>query len=220
MRPGPDDAMTLPLPLDRDAALRRGRVLNAISLAYNSAESIIAIGAGLAAGSIALVGFGFDSAIEVSATLAATWRLAADGNAVARERAERVALRFIGATFLVLAAYVAVESVEALVERTRPEVSPLGLALAVVSVTLMPFLARAKKAVARRLDSGALAAEAQQTALCSWLSAILLAGLGLNALVGWWWADAVAALGMVPIIAREGWNGVRGVSDCGCGHAH
>jgi divalent metal cation (Fe/Co/Zn/Cd) transporter len=220
MRPPVADTMTLPLTLDRDAALRRGRLLNAISLAYNSAESIIAIAAGLAAGSIALVGFGFDSAIEVSATLAATWRLAADGNAVARDRVERLALRFIGATFLVLAAYVAVESTTALIERAHPEVSPLGLALAIVSVTLMPFLARAKKAVARRLDSGALAAEAQQTALCSWLSAILLAGLGLNALFGWWWADAVAALGMVPIIAKEGWAGVRGISDCGCGHAH
>jgi divalent metal cation (Fe/Co/Zn/Cd) transporter len=212
--------MTAPLALDRAAVLRRGRVLNRLSLAYNSVEAVVAIVAGLAAGSIALVGFGFDSAIEVTATLAATWRLAADGDVVARERAERVALRVIGASFLALGAYVAVESVGALVRRDHPEASPLGLALAAVSVTLMPFLARAKKDVARRLGSGALAAEAQQTALCSWLSAILLGGLGLNALLGWWWADPVAALAMVPIIAKEGWDGVRGVSHCDCGHAH
>jgi divalent metal cation (Fe/Co/Zn/Cd) transporter len=212
--------MTAPLTLDRDAVLRRGRVLNLLSLGYNSAEAVIAVVAGLAAGSIALVGFGFDSAIEVSATLAATWRLAADRDVVARERAERVVLRFIGATFLLLAAYVGVESVTALVRREHPEASGIGLALALVSVTIMPFLARAKKDVARRLGSGALAAEAQQTALCSWLSAILLVGLGLNALLGWWWADPVAALAMVPIIAREGWDGVRGVDACGCSHAH
>lgn len=212
--------MTAPLTLDRDAVLRRGRVLNRLSLAYNSVEAVVAVLAGLAAGSIALVGFGFDSAIEVTATLAATWRLAADGDVAARERAERISLRVIGASFLALAAYVAVESTGALLRREQPEASPLGLALALVSVTLMPFLARAKKDVARRLGSGALAAEAQQTTLCSWLSAILLAGLGLNALLGWWWADPVAALAMVPIIAREGWDGVRGVSDCGCGHAH
>ena len=212
--------MTAPLALDRAAVLRRGRVLNRVSLAYNSVEAVVAIVAGLAAGSIALVGFGFDSAIEVTATLAATWRLAADGDAVARERAERVALRVIGASFLALAAYVAVESVGALVRRDHPEASPLGLALALVSVTIMPFLARAKKDVARRLGSGALAAEAQQTALCSWLSAILVGGLALNAVLGWWWADPVAALAMVPIIAREGWHGVRGVSHCDCGHAH
>lgn len=205
---------------DRDAVLRRGRLLNRLSLAYNGAEAVIAVGAGLAAGSIALVGFGVDSAIEVTATLAATWRLAADGDAARRERVERIALRLVGWCFLALAAFVAYESVEALVARERPSTSVPGLVLALVSVTVMPFLARAKKDVARRLDSGALAAEAQQTALCSWLSAILLAGLGLNATLGWWWADPVAALVMVPIIAREGWDGVRGVSDCGCAHGH
>jgi divalent metal cation (Fe/Co/Zn/Cd) transporter len=209
------------VPDPRQTLLRQGRALNAVSLSYNGAEAFVALGAGLAAGSISLVGFGIDSTIELAASLTATWRLTADTNPRSRERAEFIGLRIIGALFLMLAVYVAYESIEALVLRTQPAVSPIGIALAAVSAALMPWLARAKRRVAEGLGSGERAAEAQQTLLCSYLSWILLGGLLLNALFGWWWADPLAALAMVPIILREGWDGVRGKSSCACHtHAH
>lgn len=209
--------MALPLTItDRSTVLRRGRVLNAISVAYNVAEAAIAISAGLASGSIALFGFGIDSFLELGASLAATWRLTADRDPRSRERAEFIALRITGTTFVLLALYVLYESVESLQRREIPTVSRIGLALALVSALLMPVLSRAKREVAESLDSGALAAEAQQTMLCSYLSWILLLGLASNALFGWWWADPVAALVMVPIIAKEGWEALRGRPSCAC----
>jgi divalent metal cation (Fe/Co/Zn/Cd) transporter len=206
----------------RNDMLRRGRVLNAISLLYNGAEAIIAVIAGTASGSIALVGFGVDSLLELGASLAATWRLTVDTDPRSRERAEFVALRITGASFLGLSAYVAWESVDALRSAERPSESTVGLVLALFSALIMPSLSRAKRRVAEALGSGALAAEAQQTMLCSYLSWILLIGLAANAMFGWWWADPVAALLMVPIIAREGWDAIRGKSSCACqapGHA-
>jgi len=198
----------------RDALVRRSFRLNILTLAYNSLEGAIALIAGALAGSIALTGFGLDSLIEVGASLTALWRLRSDVDPARRERAERVSLRVIGALFIALATYVAIDAARALLRREAPSESILGIAIAVLSVMVMPLLARAKRQVALRLGSGALAAESEQTALCAYLSAILLAGLTLNALVGWWWADPIAGLAMVPIIAREGIEGVRGRSAC------
>lgn len=198
----------------RSDLVARGLWLNYVTLAYNSLEGIIAIIAGTMAGSVALIGFGFDSVIEVTASVAAQWRLRADVLIARRERAERFSLRIIGASFLALAAYVAWEGATSLWFRERPDESRLGIALAALSLVVMPLLARAKRRVATGLASGALAADAQQTTLCAYLSAILLGGLALNALLGWWWADPVAALIMVPIIAREGIEGLRGRSSC------
>lgn len=199
----------------RRALVRRGAWLGVATVAYNAVEALLSLAAGAAAGSVALVGFGVDSVIEVSAGGAALWRLRADAHPVRRERAERVAHRVVGACFMALAIYVAVDAVHALWTREAPRESRLGIAVAAASVVIMPLLARAKRRVARGLSSNALAAEASQTALCSYLSAILLAGLALNAVLGWWWADPVAALAMVPIIVREGVEGLRGRDACG-----
>jgi divalent metal cation (Fe/Co/Zn/Cd) transporter len=188
--------------------------LNYATLGYNSLEGVLSIGAGLLASSIALVGFGADSIIELTAGVAALWRLGADLNVARREWVEQQTLRLIGFCFLALAAYVSLEAIRALVGRAAPEQSPLGIGIAAASLFVMPFLARAKRAVAMQLGSGALAAEANQTLICTYLSAILLGGLALNALWGWWWADPVAGLAMVPLIAWEGLEGIRGRSAC------
>ncbi len=206
--------MTATLPANRLALVRRSRLLNYATLGYNTLEGVLSIGAGLLAGSIVLVGFGVDSLIELTAGVAALWRLGADLNPARRERAERLALRLIGFCFLALAAYVSFEAIRALADRSAPEQSQLGIGIAAASLLVMPFLARAKRAVAFQLRSGALAAEAKQTLICTYLSAILLVGLALNAVWGWWWADPVAGLVMVPLIAWEGIEGVRGRSAC------
>lgn len=198
----------------RSALVRRSYRLNVVTLAYNSLEGGIALVAGVMAGSIALVGFGLDSFIELSASLTALWRLHADLDPARRERTERVSLRVIGALFLALAAYVALDAARALLRREAPSESVAGIVIATLSAVVMPLLARAKRRVALQLGSGALLAESRQTSLCAYLSAILLGGLILNALAGWWWADPLAALTMVPIIGREGIEGVRGRSAC------
>jgi divalent metal cation (Fe/Co/Zn/Cd) transporter len=199
---------------ERAALVRRGLWLGYATVAYNSLEGLLAITAGLLAGSVALVGFGADSLIELTAGMAALWRLHSDLEPARREQAERITLRLIGICFLALAAYVAADAARSLLTRERPEESPIGIVIATLSLVVMPLLWRAKRRVAFAMGSGALAAEAQQTAFCTYLSAILLAGLLLNATVGWWWADPVAALAMVPIIAKEGFDGVRGHSAC------
>jgi divalent metal cation (Fe/Co/Zn/Cd) transporter len=179
-----------------------------------SAECLISIGAGLVAGSIALIGFGFDSAIEVASSLAALWRLARDEDEAARGRAERRALRVIGACFMALAIYIAVDAIKALIDREAPAASVVGIVIAALSLVVMPVLVHLKRRVATQLNSGALEAETRQTAVCAFLSAILLAGLGLNAWLGWWWADPVAGLAMVPLIAKEGIEALRGETCC------
>lgn len=210
---------TAPTTAARPALVARGLRLTWATLAYNAVEAGVAIAAGVAAGSVALVGFGADSLIELTAGATAVWRLRADRDPARRARAERAALRVVGGCFLALAVYVAADAGLALARRETPRASAVGIALAALSAFVMPLLARAKRRVALGMNSGALAAEATQTSLCAWLSAILLAGLALNAALGWWWADPVAALAMVPIIAREGVEGVRGRSACGdcCG---
>ena len=206
--------MTSSVAEDRANLVRRGLWLNYVTIAYNSLEAVIAIVAGLLAGSVALVGFGFDSVIEVTASGAAQWRLRADWHHERRERVEQITQRIIGATFLALAVYVAYDSAKSLWLQERPERTLLGLLILVLSVIVMPVLARAKLRVAVAMGSRALEADAKQTSLCAYLSVIALAGVALNAAFGWWWADPLSALAMVPIIAKEGVDGVRG-SDCG-----
>lgn len=203
----------------RAALARRGKRLAWLTIGWNSLEAVIALGAGAIAGSVALTGFGVDSLIELTAGGAAIWRLHHDAEPAARARAELLTRRIVGAAFLGLGLYVTWEAVDALRARHMPEASPTGMALAALSLVVMPVLARAKRRVATGLSSRALAAEAMQTDVCAWLSAILLGGLALRALFGWWWADPVAALAMVPLLVREGVDGVRGRETCGCGDA-
>jgi divalent metal cation (Fe/Co/Zn/Cd) transporter len=204
------------LTLTRAALVRRGLWLNWLTIGYNTVEAVIAVAAGVVSGSVALVSFGVDSGIEVTSSLAAHWRLRADIDPHRRDRVERVTHRIIGASFLALAVYVTVESTTTLWHREAPEASPVGLVILVLSVLIMPLIAKASGRVARALGSRALEADAAQTSLCAYLSAIALAGVGLNALLGWWWADPVAALVMVPIISKEGLGGIRGEADCDC----
>jgi divalent metal cation (Fe/Co/Zn/Cd) transporter len=199
---------------ERARVVRRGQRLTTVTLLYNSLEGITALALGILAGSVALVGFGVDSFIEVLATVAAMWRLHQDADADRRAKAERHALLLIGLSFLGLATYVGVDAGRTLITRATPERSPLGIALAIASLIVMPVLARAKRQVAAQLSSTALRAEARQTDICMYLSAILLGGLGLNTLAGWWWADPVAALVMVPLIAWEGRETLRGRRAC------
>jgi divalent metal cation (Fe/Co/Zn/Cd) transporter len=192
---------------DRVHHLRHGRRLEYFTLGWNMLEAAVAIGAGWLAGSIALVGFGVDSLIESTSGAILLWLLASPAHDESRER---LALRLVGASFFLLAAYVCFEAVKSLLAAEPPEASIAGIVLAAVSLIVMPLLARAKRKVAVDLSSHALKADSRQTDLCAYLSAILLGGLALNALFGWWWADPVAALIMVPIIAREGFEAWQG----------
>ena len=199
---------------NRADLVRRGRYLEYFTIGYNSLEGLIAVAAGLLAGSIALVGFGFDSLIEVTSGAVLLWRLHADLDEERRERVEGISLRIVGACFVLLAIYVSFDSVKSLIRREAPQESIVGIVLAAVSLIVMPLLVTAKRRVARGINSAALMADSKQTELCTYLSAILLGGLLLNALLGWWWADPVAALVMVPIIVKEGIEGLRGETCC------
>jgi divalent metal cation (Fe/Co/Zn/Cd) transporter len=190
------------------ALIRRGRRLQYLTIGYNCLEALVALGSGFLSGSIALVGFGFDSLIEVTSGGAVLWRL------YRGERAERLALRMVGVCFILLAVYVAWEASEALLGRHAPERSLPGIALAAASIVVMPVLARAKRRVGMSLGSAAVQADARQTDFCFYLSVILLAGLVLNAGLGWWWADPAAGLAMTPLIAREGAGALRGKACC------
>ena len=200
--------------LNRAQLVSKGRRLEYFTIGYNSLEGLVAVVAGLMAGSIALVGFGFDSIIEVTSGTALLWRLHSDADESRRERVEATTLRIVGVCFLLLAGYVGYESIKSLVWREEPHKSFPGIALAIASLIVMPLLVRAKRKVARSIKSAALMADSKQTELCTYLSGILLAGLILNALFGWWWADPIAALVMVPIIAKEGIEGLRGETCC------
>lgn len=197
--------MTPPVAVDRTALVRRGQWLAWFTIAWNAIEGIVGIAAGIAAGSIALVGFGIDSYVEVFAGSVILWRLAKERHGQElSDAAERRAVRLIAVTFLVLAAGVGIESVRKLVVGAQPEESWFGIGLAIVSLIVMPLLARAKRRVGEQLGSRAVTADATETMLCVWLSAILLVGLGLNAIFGWWWADPLAGLGIVYVAGREG----------------
>ncbi|HEX8139461.1 MAG TPA: cation transporter [Pyrinomonadaceae bacterium] len=206
--------------IDRAEIVERGRRLEYFTIAYNSLEGLIAIVAGLFAGSIALVGFGFDSIIEVTSGAALLWRLHADVDEERRERIEAITLRIVGVCFMALAGYISFDSLKSLLRHESPERSLPGILLAIASLVVMPLLTRAKRKVARGIASGAMAADARQTEFCTYLSAILLGGLLLNALFGWWWADPVAALVMVPIIVKEGIEALRGETCCDEGACH
>ena len=207
-------------PSIRHNFVRRGQRLEYFTIGYNSIEGLVSIVAGAIAGSVSLIGFGLDSIIEVTSGAALLWRLNNDPNATRREQVERTTLRIVGACFLALAAYITYQSATTLIGQERPERSVPGIIVAAVSVVVMPLLARAKRKVAAGIGSGAMKADSRQTDFCMYLSAILLGGLLLNAVAGWWWADPVAGLVMVPIIAKEGIDGLRGKTcgdDCGCG---
>ena len=206
--------MTATTSVTRVRAVRRGQWLIWTTLGYNSLEGVLSVGAGLLAGSVALIGFGVDSFIEVTASFAAIWRLRADADERRRKFAERQALRIIGLCFLALAAYVAIEATRSLIGQAAPDESFLDIGISAVSLVVMTVLARAKRQVAKTLTSRAIHAEARQTDICMYLSAILLGGLGLNALFGWWWADPTAALVMVPFIVWEGREALRGHAAC------
>jgi divalent metal cation (Fe/Co/Zn/Cd) transporter len=194
---------------DRATLVRLGLQLNALTIAYNVVEAVVSLAAGLMAGSSALVSFGLDSAIELTAGGAARWRLRVDLDTARRHRVEAATRRIIGWCFVALAIYITFDSATTLWRRDRPERSVIGVAILALSVVVMPLLARGKRRIARALQSGALAQESRQTSLCGYLSAIALAGVALNAVLGWWWADPAAALLMVPIIAMEGIDGLR-----------
>jgi divalent metal cation (Fe/Co/Zn/Cd) transporter len=204
--------------LERPAAVLRGRRLEYFTVVWNTLEGLVAVVAGIVAGSISLVGFGIDSFIEVTSGSVLLWRMSVDSDVHRRPRNEKLALRIVGACFLVLAAYIAYDSISDLWSKLAPEHSIAGIVLACASLVVMPMLARAKRKVGHALGSAAMHADAKQTEFCTYLSAILLVGLLLNAVFGLWWADPLAALIMVPIIVKEGIEGVQGkaCNDC-CG---
>ncbi len=193
---------------------KRGARLSYFTIAWNSLEGLIGVVAGTIAGSISLVGFGIDSFIEVISGATLLWRMTVDADVQSRERNERLSLRIVGICFFSLAVYVAYGSCSDLISRKAPEHSIAGIILACVSLVAMPTLSQAKKKVGYNLRSAAMNADARQTDFCVYLAAILLSGLLLNATLGWWWADPAAALIMVPIIAKEGLDGVRGNVCC------
>ena len=183
--------------------------LEYFTVGWNVLEGVIAIVAGVLAGSIALVGFGLDSYIEVASAIVLIWRLRKQGDEEDEEQAEQRAILVVGVTFIALALYVTYESVTKLIFHERPAESLIGILLAIVSLIVMPVLAWQKRKVASQIGSRALAADALETLACSYLSFALLVGLGLNAWVGWWWADPLAALLMVFFLVREGWEAIE-----------
>lgn len=190
---------------------RRAQRLAWATVAYNTGEGLVAVLAGLAAGSVALVGFGLDSAVEVLSALAVSWQFS--GRVDARDR-ERTALRLITVSFFALAAYVSVDAVHSLLSNGHADPSPVGIALAVACLLVMPLLVRAKRKVGRELGSSTITADATQTELCTYLSAVLLAGLLLNATLAWTWADPLVALAIAAVAVREGLHAWRGDACC------
>jgi len=205
----------LSVPSDRLAIVQRGKSLEYFTLAWNSLEAVVSITAGFLAGSVSLVGFGFDSLIEMTSGGALLWRMHADHDPERRERAENFTLRIVGVCFLVLAAYVTFEAVHDLITRDAAERSLPGIVITALSVVVMPLLSRAKRRVGRALSSNAMMADSRQTDFCAYLSAIVLTGLLANAFFGLWWSDAVASLLLVPLITREGFESLRG-KPCAC----
>jgi divalent metal cation (Fe/Co/Zn/Cd) transporter len=198
-------------PAERARLGRRAQLLAGASVGYNTVEAVIAITAGVVAGSAALVGFGLDSIVEVSSGLVILWQF----RHRLPESREQAALRLIAVSFLALAAYVTVDSIRVLVTQAAPDPSPVGIALAATSLCVMPVLSLAQRRTGKALHSNAVVADSTQTLLCSYLSAVLLVGLGLNALLGWDWADPVAGLVIATVAAKEGRDAWRGKGCCG-----
>lgn len=197
---------------DRERLVKRAKLLAWIGLGWHGIEAAVAIGAGIIASSIALVGFGADSLVEAIAGIVVLWRFAS--TRAGSESAERRAQQIIAVCFYVIAAYVGIEAVRSLIGGEHPEVSYVGIGLSVVTLATMPPLAIAKARVGEQLGSSATKSEGRQTMLCAYLSAALLAGLGANALFGWWWADPVTALVIAAVAVREGREAWRGESCC------
>jgi divalent metal cation (Fe/Co/Zn/Cd) transporter len=204
------------LAIARQAIANRGRRLEYFTIVWNTLEGLIAVAAGVFAGSISLVGFGMDSFIEVTSGVTLLWRMSVDAEVESRQRREKLSLRIVGICFIALAIYITYEALSDLISKAAPKHSLPGIVLACVSLVVMPLLSRAKRKVGRALGSAAMHADAKQTEFCTYLSAILLGGLLLNVLWAWWWADPAAALVMSPIIAKEGVEGLRGnaCDDC------
>ena len=197
--------------VDREAVLRRRiRLLVTATITYNVVETVIALTAGTVASSIALIGFGLDSVIEVASAAAVAWQFAGADP----QRRERTALRVIAWSFFALAAYVTLESVRTMIGAAEAERSGAGIALVAVSVVVMPFLSLAQSRAGRELGSASAVADSKQTLLCTYLSAAVLLGLVLNAALGWWWADPVAALVLAVLAMREGCEAWRGHLCC------
>lgn len=199
---------------DRQQSALRGKRLEYFTIAWNSVEGLVGVVAGVLAGSISLVGFGIDSFIEVASGGVLLWRMSVDADVQRREANEKLSLKLVGASFIALAAYISYESISDLLNKNAPEHSIPGIILACVSMVVMPLLSRAKKRVGNELNSAAMHADARQTDFCVYLSAILLGGLVLNLALGWWWADPIATLIMVPIVAKEGVGGLRHETCC------
>jgi divalent metal cation (Fe/Co/Zn/Cd) transporter len=196
---------------DRRAVLRgRIRLLVAATITYNVIEAVVAITAGTIASSVALIGFGLDSVIEVASAAAVAWQFAGRDP----DRREKVALRVVAWSFFALAAFVTVEALRTVIGGHQPEHSPVGIALVAVSVVIMPFLSWAQRRAGREYGSASAVADSKQTLLCTYLSAAVLAGLVLNAALGWWWADPVVALGLAVVAVREGREALRGETCC------
>jgi divalent metal cation (Fe/Co/Zn/Cd) transporter len=200
---------------DKTRLGRRAQLLAGASVGYNAVEALIAITAGMTAGSVALVGFGLDSTVEVSSGLIILWQFR---HAVPESR-ERLALRLMALSFFGLAAYVAFESVRALTGNHVPDDSPIGIGLAVASLTIMPLLSWAQRRTGKALGSNAVVADSTQTLLCTYLSAVLLVGLVLNSTLGWAWADPLAGLVIAAVAANEGREAWRGEACCGSASA-
>ncbi|MEV0188275.1 cation transporter [Kitasatospora purpeofusca] len=202
-----------PPPARRDALARRIRLLVAATITYNVIEAVVALAAGRAASSTALIGFGLDSIIEVSSAAAVVWQFSPRDHAV-REAREKTTLRIIAVSFFALAAYVTVDAVRAMAGTGEAERTPAGIALAAVSLAIMPFLSAAQRRAGRELGSASAVADSKQTLLCTYLSAVLLVGLLLNATLGWTWADPIAALVIAAVAVKEGRDAWQGKSCC------
>ena len=200
-------------PARRDRLTLVVRLLVAATITYNVIEAAVAIWAGTVASSTALIGFGLDSVVEVSSALAVAWQFSARDHGT-REARERRALKVIAVSFFALAAYVTVESVRALLGGADAAPSTVGLALAAVSLAVMPGLSYAQRRAGRELRSRTAVADSKQTMLCTYLSAVLLVGLGLNSLLGWSWADPAAALVIAAVAVKEGRDAWRGDACC------
>ncbi|MDX6740845.1 cation transporter [Actinocorallia sp. A-T 12471] len=202
-----------PSPRRRAVLARRVRLLVSATIAYNVVEAVVALSAGAAASSGALVAFGLDSVIEVASAAAVAWQFSARDPHLVHRR-ERRALRIIAVSFFALAAYVTADSVLTLAGGGEAEHSGVGLALAALSLAVMPFLSYAQRHAGRELGSASAVADSKQTLLCTYLSAVLLVGLGVNSLLGWSWADPVAALVIAAVAVREGRAAWRGDACC------
>lgn len=212
-RPAGEDAPNAPLQAEeRQRLVRQTRLLAWCGISWHFVEFTIAIVAGVAASSIALIGFGFDSLIESVAGFVVLWRFALRRSE--SEAAERRAQQLIAVSFFVLAAYVTIEAIRTLLGGAHPDTSWVGIGLAAVTAPTMPLLARAKRRIGRRLGSRSTESEGTQNMVCAYLSVALLVGLGANALLGWWWADPVAALTIAAVAIREGVEGWRGEACC------